>query len=239
MAQNGIQHITSAPYHPSSNGLAERAVQTFKEGVKKMKGGSIEARVSRFLFSYHITPQTTTGLSPAEMLMNRRLRSAFDLIKPDIKSKIENKQMKQKENHDKTARLRKFSPEDTVYARNYGLGPKWIPATVESPTGPVSYTVILNNGQRMRRHVDQVRARHPESSLSLEKGPELPEAQGLDEEPEPSPSQPETEPPPVLDQVNQQGPVPGRLDPPGVPPAELRRSTRERAAPRYLKDYSS
>lgn len=28
MKQNGIKHIKVAPYHPSSNGLAERAVQT-------------------------------------------------------------------------------------------------------------------------------------------------------------------------------------------------------------------
>ena len=58
--QNGIQHVTSALYlHPASNGLAERAVQTFKNFMKKSTNGSIEACVSRFLLQYRITPQRT------------------------------------------------------------------------------------------------------------------------------------------------------------------------------------
>ena len=68
LKQNGIRHIRTAPYHPASNGLAERAVQTFEEGMKKMNGGSVETRVSRFLARYRITPQTSTGVSPAELL---------------------------------------------------------------------------------------------------------------------------------------------------------------------------
>ncbi|XP_062585296.1 uncharacterized protein K02A2.6-like [Saccostrea cucullata] len=37
MTQNGIRHITSAPYHPRTNGQAERFVQSFKRAIKSAK----------------------------------------------------------------------------------------------------------------------------------------------------------------------------------------------------------
>ena len=30
----GIKHITSAPYHPATNGLAQRSVESFTNGIK-------------------------------------------------------------------------------------------------------------------------------------------------------------------------------------------------------------
>ena len=72
---NGIHHVCVPPYHPSSNGLAKRAIQTFKKGFKKVSEGSVQNKISCFLFSYRITPQTTTGTSPVELLLGRKLRS--------------------------------------------------------------------------------------------------------------------------------------------------------------------
>ena len=62
---NGIKHITSATYHPSTNGLVERAVQTFKQRMTKQGDGSVNTKLARFLLSYRITPQRTTDESPA------------------------------------------------------------------------------------------------------------------------------------------------------------------------------
>ena len=84
LRRNGIKHTLSPPYHAASNGLAERAVQIFKQGLKKMQEGTLSDRIARFLFTYRNTPQTTTGISPAEFLFGRRLRSRLDLLKPDL-----------------------------------------------------------------------------------------------------------------------------------------------------------
>ena len=60
---SGIRHITSAPHHPSTNGLAERAVHTVKSGLKHMGNGNIEHNLLGFLFVYRCTSHSTTGVS--------------------------------------------------------------------------------------------------------------------------------------------------------------------------------
>ena len=71
------KHLKIAPYHPPSNGAAERYAQTFKTALKKIINGKVvsdlDSTLLRFILSYRTTPHSTTGLSPVELLFNRKL----------------------------------------------------------------------------------------------------------------------------------------------------------------------
>ena len=160
MSDNGIVHVTTAPYHPASNGLAERAVQTVKNGLKRTPGTTVQEKLSKFLFTYRITPQTTTGVAPAQLLMNRCPRSRLDRLFPDLSERVAKHHAKQAEQHDTSKPLRTFVVGDTVYVKDFSTpSPTWIPGMVTKVTGPLSYHVELESGRTVRRHVDAVRRR--------------------------------------------------------------------------------
>jgi hypothetical protein len=142
---------------PPIDVLAERAVQTFKEAMKKMSNKeSLETKVSRFLFKYRITPHSTTGIAPAEMLMSRKPISRLDVLHPDVRQRVQNQQKKQKELHDQHAVDRQLRPGDLVYLREFGKQQKWCPGVINTQTGPVSYTIQLEDDREVHRHQDQV-----------------------------------------------------------------------------------
>ena len=165
---NGIRHTTSAPYHPASNGLAEWAVQIVKRGLKKVSAGDINTRLAKVLFSYRISPHSTTGISPSELLLGRRPRTRLDLLKPQVAENVENRQFQQKVWHDKTAKARVFEIGELVFVKSHNRDCNWLPGKITKVTGPSSYHVSLSDGRERRCHVDQLRARLGDSSLIAE-----------------------------------------------------------------------
>ena len=99
---NGIKHIKSAPYHPSTNGAIERLVQTFKKAMKASEhdGRTHSQRLASFLLSYRSTPHTTTHETLSELFLKRKLRTRMDLIKPDVNKAVCAEQAKQKSHYD-------------------------------------------------------------------------------------------------------------------------------------------
>ncbi len=156
--QSGIKHIRSAPYHPSTNGLAERFVQTFKNSMKASEnnGKSLNTRIASFLASYRSTPHATTGVAPNELFLQRKVHTKFDMLQPDVQRVVQDKQSLQKKYHDNRAKLRTFTPSQTVMARDYLSSKKWIPGVIETSSGPTMYKVKIYNGKIIVRHIDQL-----------------------------------------------------------------------------------
>ena len=84
MQMNGIRHIRTAPYHPASNGQAERFVKTFKQAMKAMEHQAhpLAHRISNFLLRYRTIPHSTTNKTPSALFLRREIRTRMDLLKP-------------------------------------------------------------------------------------------------------------------------------------------------------------
>ena len=151
MKKNGVKVINSAPYHPASNGQAERMVRTFKEALKSLKLGDLQTKLNRLLYKYRITPHSATGRSPAEMMFKRELRTPFHLLQPGNREKHGNKELKD--------RTRSFEEGTKVWAKNFGQGEKWIPGVVNKKLGNVTYEISFEDKDISNRHIDHLTER--------------------------------------------------------------------------------
>eukprot|EP00731_Ephydatia_muelleri_P009634 Em0005g220a len=139
--ENGIRHVRVAPYHPSSNGEAERFVKTFKRAFSAMGNEKDPVRrLQQFLFSYRNTPHSTTGVSPAELLVGRQLRGRLDLLRqqtcitntshcPNPEVKVQASQRRQKIAYDKHAKQREFTVGQAVWVKGQNHQQNWLPGS--------------------------------------------------------------------------------------------------------------
>lgn len=163
---NGIVHLKTAPFHPQSNGQAERFVDTFKRTVKKIQAGGeeMDAAIETFLLCYRSTPcrSAPDGKSPAEVLLGRRLRTSLELVLPPSGStkRHESKQELQF-NRKHGAKPKSFDVKDKVYAKLHrGNNWSWIAGEIVERIGTVLYNVwVPDRQQLMRCHSNQLRNR--------------------------------------------------------------------------------
>ena len=159
MQSNGIRHIRCAPYHPASNGLAERFVRTFKEAMKAGKRDvlSLSYRLANFLFTYRSTPHATTQQPPCSLFLGRTIRTRLDLLRPSLQDQVMAKQASQKDKHDQHAHSRSLEAGQPVMVKNMRPGDNWIPGVIMKQLGPVSFLVDVGEGRAWKRHLDHLK----------------------------------------------------------------------------------
>ena len=86
--KDGIKHKLVSPYHQATNSQAESSIKIVKSGLRRMSGGTLETKLSRFLLSYRTTPYATTGVTSAELLMKRKLQTNLDKLKPSTSTTV-------------------------------------------------------------------------------------------------------------------------------------------------------
>lgn len=156
---NQIEHTLCPPYHPASNGLAEKHVQTFKRMFEKSpQMSSLQHKVANVLFHYRNIPHSTTGKSPAELFLKRGPRTRLSLVKPSLQSKVERKQTKSKQDRDgSNPKMRTFDLYQSVRVRNVRGGKdRWIPGTIVEVKGPYTYLVRVPGNNRRFVHADHL-----------------------------------------------------------------------------------
>ena len=160
----GFDCVTSSPTYAQSNGLAERAVQTVKDMLKKAKDPYLA------MLSYRTTAIDDIGLSPAEMMFSRKLKTKLPTSAPllqqqglpkNLKNRFKRRQEKQKQYYDRGSKqLKPLKIGENVVMEHNNT---WKPATVTAEHHtPRSYVVENEYGQtyrRNRRHLRSTSAR--------------------------------------------------------------------------------
>ena len=148
LKEYAIDHVTSPAYHQSSNGAAERAVQTLKKGLAKNDSHSlsIQERIDQYLFSYRTTPKDN-GDTPSRRFMGRTIRNRLDFIKPVQKSS----------NTCPIPSLRTFEINDSVLVKTENRSKlKCIPGKVRGKIGAKCYMVQVPGRPPIKKHIDQL-----------------------------------------------------------------------------------
>lgn len=135
LSKNGVKHLCTPPWHPASNGLAERTVQTVKRLLSRFQSGDVHAKVARVLWAMRTTP-SAGGRTPAEA-MGRKFRTHLSQLHPDLQPVAE-----------VSATPAPRRPGDLVWALHHRLrGAQWEPGVITAVHGSRCFDVRLETNQ--------------------------------------------------------------------------------------------
>ena len=219
----GFKHRKITPLWPQANGEAERFMRTIGKIIKAANAErkSWKQEIYTFLRNYRATPHATTNKSPAEILFGRKMRTKL----PSIQIKPDDNKTR-KTDTEKKAKMKKFADQTRKAKKsNFKVGDSVLVKQetrdkLSTPFDPKPYEVINKKGSMITaRREDHQITRNSSFFKTVKNSPHIP------------PSDDQTD-----DTINLEKDG-DRCDTYPSSDLALRRSSRIRKPPDYLKDY--
>ena len=234
MSNMGIHHRKITPLWPRANAETERFMRTVKKCIKtaEIEQKNWKQELYRFLLSYRSTPHTSTGLSPAQILFGRELKTKLPQV-PNVPQNKTDQVIRQNDARAKATMKHYADKKQYIKPSNIQTGDNVLVKDTRSirpltPYEPIPYTVTHKKGTMITaQRNDKTITRN---SSFFKQSPRAPTSADLIEEEELS-----TEPTVDIPDETTVEPVPAAdVD---LPNHQLQRPRRTRKMPDRYKDY--
>jgi hypothetical protein len=113
--------------------------------------------ISRYLMEQHTTPHSSTGISPAEIMLKRKPRTRLDNLIPRTEDTV----LRQQERMNRGVPIPQFSRNQRVFVREFprqAQSPNYVGGAILEKTAEYTYRIQLDDGSVVYRHADHIKA---------------------------------------------------------------------------------
>lgn len=156
-----IKLTHSPPWHPPSNGQAERSVRTVKQCLYKFllgveSGLPIQKKIQKFIMYHNNSPSTATGKSPSELIFAFKPRTLLDLVNLKYKAEVDTVNINKVKSEEGEKNSKFKIDQKVLYKNHFKNFVHWIPAKVLQIVSKFTYLIRVYDSVRFV-HEDQLK----------------------------------------------------------------------------------
>ena len=159
LEKNGIEHRRTTPLWPQANGEIERQNRTILKRLRisQAEGRDWRSQMDDFLMMYRSTPHSTTGVSPAELLFGRKIRTKLPQLQEfTCDDEVRDRDSERKEKGKMYADCKRNACENDIQKGDKVLLRQERDNKLSTPFKQVPFTVVQKNGNSVLVEADGV-----------------------------------------------------------------------------------
>ena len=151
-----VKHLRTTPLHPAANGEVERQNRSLMKRIRIAQAESLDWKqeIRKYLMAYRTKPHSVTGVSPAELLFKRKLRTKIPEVNFEeeenvvVEGEIRDKEMIMKHKNKTYIDEKRRARENDLVTGDNVLIKQPYTNKMTTPFIPTPYKLIEKNGNQ-------------------------------------------------------------------------------------------